>query len=209
MSCPLCGAALPAVRVPTSLRQLMWGGWTCSCGAELNALRQPIGGTAAVITVDQVRVTLRSPHTARSQALVVLGGLVAPGLCMLGLILTAIVGSWVLLLLAPLVLGLLAAGLVGIGGLRQRHEVTVSDRAIRWGEQVLLPTAVRGVSVEGHRVRLDTAAGPVYLDPLGETTAVLVQAIETARQAGRMVGSADDVPADLRPLTDRAHRETS
>lgn len=189
---------------------MLWGGWTCVCGAELNALRQPIGGAAAaaaVITVDQVRVTLRSPHTARSQFLVVLGGLVAPGLCMLGLVLGALVGFWVLLPMVPIILGLMAAGLVGIGGLRQRHEVIVSDQAIRWGDRVLLPADVRGVSAVGHRVRLDTAAGPIHLDPLGET-AVLVQAIETARRAGRRVGAAGDVPANLQHLTERAHRET-
>lgn len=36
-ACPKCGAALPAVRVPTALKQALWGGWTCQqCKAELD-----------------------------------------------------------------------------------------------------------------------------------------------------------------------------
>ena len=36
--CPGCGKQLPTFRKPTSLRQLLFGGWTCQeCGAELNA----------------------------------------------------------------------------------------------------------------------------------------------------------------------------
>jgi hypothetical protein len=35
--CPRCKASLPRKRIPTSKRQAMWGGWTCSaCGAELD-----------------------------------------------------------------------------------------------------------------------------------------------------------------------------
>lgn len=35
--CPACGTRQPARRTPTSLRQLMWGGWTCAnCSAELD-----------------------------------------------------------------------------------------------------------------------------------------------------------------------------
>lgn len=36
-SCSHCGHRLPAIRKPSNLRQILWGGWTCSsCGAELN-----------------------------------------------------------------------------------------------------------------------------------------------------------------------------
>ncbi len=36
-ACPGCGRALPAVRRPKSLRQALWGGWTCEgCGLELD-----------------------------------------------------------------------------------------------------------------------------------------------------------------------------
>jgi hypothetical protein len=35
--CPHCREDLPQFRKPTSLRQMLWGGWTCStCGSELN-----------------------------------------------------------------------------------------------------------------------------------------------------------------------------
>ncbi|MFH1465026.1 MAG: hypothetical protein ABIO70_11635 [Pseudomonadota bacterium] len=41
--CPRCGWKLPAVRKPTSLRQALWGGWTCQqCGAELDKWGQAI-----------------------------------------------------------------------------------------------------------------------------------------------------------------------
>jgi len=35
VSCPGCGAALPQVRRPQSIRQVMWGGWVCpNCGVQ-------------------------------------------------------------------------------------------------------------------------------------------------------------------------------
>ncbi len=43
--CPRCATPLPKIRRPTSLRQTLWGGWTCAgCGAELNNLGQEIPG---------------------------------------------------------------------------------------------------------------------------------------------------------------------
>lgn len=42
--CPQCGLALPLVRKPANLRQIMWGGWTCQgCQAELDKWGQPVG----------------------------------------------------------------------------------------------------------------------------------------------------------------------
>ena len=36
-TCPVCGMPSPGVRLPHSLRQALWGGWTCTqCGAELD-----------------------------------------------------------------------------------------------------------------------------------------------------------------------------
>jgi hypothetical protein len=42
-ACPKCGAKLPAIRKPTSLRQMLWGGWTCpACGCEVDRKGRPI-----------------------------------------------------------------------------------------------------------------------------------------------------------------------
>jgi hypothetical protein len=36
-ACPECEEPLPMVRVPTSFRQALWGGWTCTyCGCEID-----------------------------------------------------------------------------------------------------------------------------------------------------------------------------
>ena len=35
--CPTCGTLQPPIRRPTSLRQLLFGGWSCSeCGTEID-----------------------------------------------------------------------------------------------------------------------------------------------------------------------------
>ena len=35
--CPNCNTPVPSVRTPTSLRQLLWGGWTCeTCDTEMD-----------------------------------------------------------------------------------------------------------------------------------------------------------------------------
>jgi transposase len=35
--CPKCGRTMPFLRLPRSLRQLLFGGWTCrSCGCRMN-----------------------------------------------------------------------------------------------------------------------------------------------------------------------------
>lgn len=37
VSCPQCGQLQPSSRLPTSLRQGLWGGWTCrACGTEMD-----------------------------------------------------------------------------------------------------------------------------------------------------------------------------
>jgi hypothetical protein len=42
-ACLQCGAPAPAVRKPASLRQAMWGGWTCrQCGFELDKWGWPV-----------------------------------------------------------------------------------------------------------------------------------------------------------------------
>ena len=36
-TCPRCRTELPRARYPTSLKQGLWGGWTCpNCGAEVD-----------------------------------------------------------------------------------------------------------------------------------------------------------------------------
>jgi hypothetical protein len=37
VQCPKCAAALPMLRDPSSMEELLWGGWTCpSCGCRLD-----------------------------------------------------------------------------------------------------------------------------------------------------------------------------
>ena len=41
--CPRCGERMPALRVPDSVRQLLWGGWTCpACGCRMDKWGQPL-----------------------------------------------------------------------------------------------------------------------------------------------------------------------
>jgi hypothetical protein len=43
--CPRCAAELPQYRRPTSLKQALWGGWTCpNCGCESDRRGQPLKG---------------------------------------------------------------------------------------------------------------------------------------------------------------------
>ena len=37
VACPSCGEPAPPVRKPNSMRQFLWGGWTCKkCGTEMD-----------------------------------------------------------------------------------------------------------------------------------------------------------------------------
>jgi len=36
VTCPRCHAMAPQVRAPKNVRQALWGGWTCTCGCELD-----------------------------------------------------------------------------------------------------------------------------------------------------------------------------
>jgi hypothetical protein len=52
--CPECGEPLPLVRVPTSSRQAMWGGWTCTyCGCELDKYGKVISGPTHAEALDE------------------------------------------------------------------------------------------------------------------------------------------------------------
>lgn len=45
--CPECGTPVPRFRRPTSLRQALWGGWTCeSCSTEMDRFGNEIGVSA-------------------------------------------------------------------------------------------------------------------------------------------------------------------
>jgi hypothetical protein len=42
-SCARCGESAPLVRTPASLRQALWGGWTCGrCGLENDKWGRPL-----------------------------------------------------------------------------------------------------------------------------------------------------------------------
>jgi hypothetical protein len=46
--CPTCNTQQPAIRAPTSFRQLIRGGWTCAkCGTEIDRHGHAIGKPAA------------------------------------------------------------------------------------------------------------------------------------------------------------------
>ncbi len=46
--CPTCETQQPAIRRPTSLRQLLRGGWTCAkCGTEIDRHGRAIDKTAS------------------------------------------------------------------------------------------------------------------------------------------------------------------
>lgn len=43
--CPACGSELPRVRKPASLRQALWGGYTCKvCGTEIDKWGRVVAG---------------------------------------------------------------------------------------------------------------------------------------------------------------------
>lgn len=45
--CPACGTQQPAIRRPTSFRQMIRGGWTCAkCGTEIDRHGHSIGKPA-------------------------------------------------------------------------------------------------------------------------------------------------------------------
>ena len=45
-ACPRCAAELPQYRTPISLKQALWGGWTCpNCGCEIDRQGQPLKGS--------------------------------------------------------------------------------------------------------------------------------------------------------------------
>jgi DNA-directed RNA polymerase subunit RPC12/RpoP len=46
VNCPKCGHKTPVLRKPRSVRQALWGGWTCSgCGTEMDKLGTDISSS--------------------------------------------------------------------------------------------------------------------------------------------------------------------
>ncbi len=42
--CPKCATTLPQVRIPKTLNEVLFGGWTCSkCGARFDKWMRPLG----------------------------------------------------------------------------------------------------------------------------------------------------------------------
>jgi hypothetical protein len=42
--CPHCNTPAPRIRLPKSLHQFMWGGWTCrACGIEVDKWGREVG----------------------------------------------------------------------------------------------------------------------------------------------------------------------
>jgi len=49
VSCPRCNTLLPEVRTPRSLRQTMWGGWTCpNCGVDVDKWGREVNAVKSV-----------------------------------------------------------------------------------------------------------------------------------------------------------------
>jgi hypothetical protein len=42
--CPQCETPAPGIRMPKTLREFLWGGWTCrSCGTRIDKWGRPLG----------------------------------------------------------------------------------------------------------------------------------------------------------------------
>ncbi len=198
-SCPRCSEPLPRIRAPTSLRQMMWGGWTCQrCGAELNNHRQLIGGR--IDSPDGIRVALRPPDQRRSRILVILGGCLAPALGGIGLVAGAMFGEWLLFVTFGVMIVLLLLGLVGLLGVLKRQEVLLTAATIQWGDSSIRPDTITDVRQEGDAVIIHTDIGQVHrLAPVGSPVALL-GAIDEVRTLGRETGTVADVPSTLHQI---------
>ncbi|MFT4978599.1 MAG: hypothetical protein ACI8S6_004509 [Myxococcota bacterium] len=183
----------------------MWGGWSCAgCGAELSSSRQVIGGR--VDAPDGIRVALRPPHQQRSRSLTMLGGFGAPLLGVVGPVVAALLGQWLLIPTLAVMVVMLLMGLVGVSGLLGKHEVLLNASAIRWGDVSIRPDAITAVRQEGDAVLLLTEDGAHRLVPLGGPAALL-EATEEVRRIARVTGTAEDIPDPLRHIQrDRLHR---
>ena len=194
-NCPCCTTSLPLLRVSTSLQQKMWGGWSCQgCGAELNAHRQLIDG--AMISPDHVRIALRPHNLTQTRMLIVLGGLGPPVLSALGLALDYAGMTWALMISAAASVVLMVQAVINVRRISKKHEITLTDTHLTWGDTLLRPDEINRVTTEGPVVLLHTHTAIHRLTPLGDSQALL-SAIEEVQQVGRETGSTDDIPAEL------------
>jgi hypothetical protein len=46
-NCPSCGEKVPGVRVPKTVNQFLWGGFTCQCGCEIDKWGKEVRRTEA------------------------------------------------------------------------------------------------------------------------------------------------------------------
>ena len=67
--CPRCGEEVPAIRKPTSVRQALWGGWTCNkCGCEMDKRGVEIQKKAESAYVpEQIRASMSEPTALLAQ----------------------------------------------------------------------------------------------------------------------------------------------
>jgi predicted RNA-binding Zn-ribbon protein involved in translation (DUF1610 family) len=62
VSCPSCGTPLARVRKPQSLRQAMWGGYTCpACGAEVDKWGRVVVPVAKIQNSSSSRLMPKGP----------------------------------------------------------------------------------------------------------------------------------------------------
>jgi hypothetical protein len=67
--CPECAEPLAAVRVPTSFRQAMVGGWTCGyCGCEIDKWGKVISPPTRPVEFDEEPAEETSPPPRRRRA---------------------------------------------------------------------------------------------------------------------------------------------
>lgn len=200
--CVKCDEALPAVRTPTSMRQMMWGGWTCTaCGAEMNARLQLIDGTA-ITTSEEARITLRAPNLARDRSLVLAGAFGAPVGGFIGLIALSLVGMEMLMLpLFAVMAMLMIVGVLGVWRVTRTYEVVVSAATVVHGDRTLRIQDIDAVRRDGPVVVIAYPGGELRLEPEGGTD-TLIEALDTARRIDRDLGDPDDIPQNLSGMLD-------
>jgi hypothetical protein len=101
LHCATCETPNPGIRIPNSLNQALWGGWTCAgCGATVNAQGEPIPDAPPRAPSRPLNGPIAALYRRR------------PGLVM-GLVWG--LSMWLAMSLAPEVLATLHGGVFGTG----------------------------------------------------------------------------------------------